>query len=84
MRRVDARHFEASANDIVGTARGEARGNAFVWSFTLATKPGDPLFNIRMTQHMYLQPDGRTLINRDTVRKFGLIIAHVTEEFRRL
>jgi hypothetical protein len=82
MRRLDGRHFEASANDMVGTARGEARGNAFVWSFTLATKPGDPLFNIGMTQHMFLQPDGRTLINRDTVRKFGLIIAHVTEEFR--
>jgi hypothetical protein len=82
MRRLDTHHFEASANDIVGMARGEARGNAFVWSFTLATKPGDPLFNIRMTQHMYLQPDRRTLINRDTIRKFGLIFAYVTEEFR--
>jgi hypothetical protein len=83
MRRLDAHHFAATANDLVGVARGESRGNAFVWSFTLATKPGHPLFNVRMTQHMYLQPDGRTMINRDTIRKFGFLLAEVTEEFRK-
>ena len=83
MRRLDAHHFEATANDLVGTARGESRGNTFVWSFTLATKPGHPLYNVRMTQHMYLQPDGRTMINRDTIEKFGFILAEVTEEFRK-
>jgi hypothetical protein len=83
MRRLDAHHFEATANDLVGVARGESRGNAFVWSFTLATKPGHPLYNVRMTQRMYLQPDGRTMINRDTIRKFGVLLAEVTEEFRK-
>ena len=84
MRRIDAHHFEATANDVIGTVRGEAHGNAFFWSFTLALKPGNPLFNVRMTQHMYLQPDGNTMINRDTIRKFGIVVAGVTEEFRRL
>ena len=84
MRRLDAHHFEATANDVVGTARGVASGNAFFWTFTLALKPGHPLFNVRMTQHMYLQPDGRTMINRDTIRKFGIVVAGVTEQFRRL
>ena len=84
MRRLDAHHFEATANDIIGTARGEARGNQFTWTFTLATKPGNPLFNVRMTQHMYLQPDGRTMINRDSIRKWGFFVAGVTEQFRRL
>ncbi len=83
MHRLDAHHFEATANDIIGTARGESRGNTFVWSFTLATKPGSPLFNVQMTQRMYLQPDGRTMINRDTIRKFGYIVAEVTEQFRK-
>ncbi|MEP6668590.1 MAG: DUF3833 family protein [Chthoniobacter sp.] len=84
MRRVDAHHFEATANDLIGTARGDARGNTFVWTFTLATKPGNPLYNVSMTQRMYLQPDGRTMINRDTIRKFGVIVAEVTEQFRKL
>ena len=83
IRRSDAHRFEATANDVIGTARGEARGNTFIWSFTLATKPGNPLFNVRMTQHMYLQPGGRTMINRDTIRKFGVVLAGVTEQFRR-
>ena len=84
VRRVDARHFEATANDIVGTARGVSQGNSFRWSFTLALKPGNPLFNVRMTQRMYLLPDGTTMINRDTIRKFGIEVAGVTEVFRRL
>lgn len=83
IRRLDAHHFEATANDMVGSARGEAYGNCFHWSFTLALSPGNPLGNVRMTQWMYLQPDGRTLLNHSTVRKFGLVVAQVTEQFRR-
>ncbi len=84
MRRLDAHHFEATANDLVGTARGEAYGNAFTWTFTLALKPGNSLYNVQMTQHMYLQPDGKTMINRDTIRKLGFILAEVTEQFRKI
>jgi len=84
IRRIDSHHFEATANDVIGTAHGVASGNAFFWSFTLALKPGNPLYNVRMTQHMYLQPDGVTMINRDSVRKFGLPIAGVTEQFHHL
>lgn len=84
MRRLDTRRFEATANDIVGTARGVATGNHFHWTFTLALKPGNPLFNVRMTQDMYLQPDGRTMINRTRIRKLGVLVAQVTEQFRRV
>ncbi len=83
IRRLDAHRFEGQANDIIGPVRGEAHGNHFTWTFTLAAKPGNPLYNVRMTQHMYLQPDGRTMINRSTIRKFGVLIAQVTEQFRR-
>jgi hypothetical protein len=83
IRRLDAHHFQATANDIVGTAGGEAYGNAFHWSFTLALSPGNPLANVTMSQWMYLQPDGRTLINHTTIRKLGFVVAQVTEEFRK-
>ena len=84
MRQADAHHFVATANDVIGEARGKSpAANTFLWSFTLATTPGHPLYNVRMTQRMYLQPDGRTMINRDTIRKFGFLIAQVTEEFRK-
>lgn len=83
IRKIDAHQYEATADDIVGVARGEARGNAFHWSFTLALSPGNPLGNIHMTQWMYFQPDGRTIINHSTIRKFGVLVAQVTEQFRR-
>lgn len=84
IRRLDAHHFEATANDVVGTIRGEAYGNAFHWSFTLALSPGNPLANVRMSQWMYLQPDGETMLNHTTIRKAGIVVAQVSEQFRRL
>lgn len=83
IRRLDAHHFDGTANDMVGVAHGTARGNAFHWTFTLATKPGHPLYNVTLSQHMYLLPDG-SMLNRDTVRKGGIFLASVTEHFRRM
>lgn len=81
MHRIDARHYEATANDVIGTIRGEAYGNVLHWSFNLAVSPGNPLSHVRMTQWMYLQPDGRTMLNHSTIRKAGLVVAQVTEQF---
>ncbi len=83
IRKLEAHHYEATANDMVGVARGEASGNAFHWSFTLALAHGNPLANVRMTQAMYLQPDGRSLTNHTTIRKLGFVVARVNETFRR-
>ncbi len=83
IRKLDAHRYEATANDMVGRAVGEAYGNVFHWSFTLALSPGNPLANVQMSQWMYLQPDGRTLLNHSTIRKLGIVVAQVTEQFRR-
>lgn len=83
IRKVDAHRYEATANDMVGTATGTAYGNVFHWTFILALSPGDPLGNVQMSQWMYLQPDGRTMVNHTTIRKFGFVVAQVTEQFRR-
>lgn len=83
IRRVDDRHYTATGTGIVGTARGEATGNAFHLEFTLDALPGNPLGHVHMSQWMYLQEDGTTLINRATVTKAGIILAHITEQFRK-
>ena len=82
IRRVDAHRFAATANDVVGTGTGEAYGNTFRWEYTVALKPGHPLENVRLRQWMYLQEDGRTLLNRGSVRALGIEVAQVTEQFR--
>ena len=81
--RVDAHRYEAMANDVVGTGMGEAYGNAFHWEYTVALKPGNPLYNVRLRQWMYLQADGRTVLNHATVNKLGVEIAQVAESFQR-
>jgi len=83
IRRLDAHRYEATGNDIVGTVHGEAYGNVFHWSFTVALSPGNPLTNVEMSQWMYLEPDGHTMVNHSTIRKFGIVVAQVTEQFRR-
>lgn len=83
IRRVDAHHYEATANDVVGTGTGEAYGNTFHWEYTVALKPGNPLYNVRLRQWMYLQPDGRTMLNRGSVSTLGVEVAQLSESFRR-
>ena len=81
IRRVDAHHYTATGTGIVGEARGEAYGNVFHLQFTLDLAPGNPLMRVHMAQWMYLQPDGRTMINRDVLTKGGVVVAHITEQF---
>ena len=83
MHRTAPGRFEATANDMVGTAHGEAAGRAFHLRWVLATKPGDPLRNVRMDQWMYLMNDG-AMVNRTTITKLGVVAAEVTEGFHKV
>ncbi len=83
LRKLGDHRYEGRANDIVGVAVGECYGNVFHWEFTLALSPGNPLANVRMSQWMYLQPDGRTLLNHSTITKLGVPVAQVSETFQR-
>lgn len=83
LRRLDEHNFEATANDVAGTIRGEAYGNAFHWEFTLKAGGDNLLTHLRIRQWMYLQPDGRTMLNHTTASKFGIVIAQVSEVFEK-
>ena len=81
--RVDAHHYTATGTGIVGIARGNAYGNVFHMEFTLDAFPGNPLGHLHMSQWMYLQPDGITMINRGTLTKAGVIVTQITEQFHK-
>lgn len=82
MRRVAPGRFEATANDMVGTATGVASGRAFHWTWTLALSPGNPLRDVTMDQWWYLLDDG-AMLNRTQVLKLGITLAEITEHFSR-
>lgn len=80
--RTGPNRYEATANDMVGTARGEATDRTFHWQWVLARAPNNPLMNVTMNQWMYRMDDGSVTI-RTTIGKFGIILAEVTEQFTR-
>lgn len=81
--RIDKHHYEATANDVIGISRGEARGNAFRWSYTTEGRRSWPLDDLHFDLWMYLTDDGTTLINRVNISKFGVVVARTTEYFQR-
>jgi hypothetical protein len=83
MRRVSPGHFIATANDMDGQAQGQAEGRVFHWRWYWKRWPNLPFGDLAMDQWMYFYPDG-TLENRTTIRKFGIILAEVTEQFSRV
>lgn len=72
--------FEATASDMVGSAKGAADGNVFHWQWVLARSPGNSLMDVTMNQWMYRLEDGSVMI-RTTISKLGVILAEVSEQF---
>lgn len=80
LKQVDAHHVEATADDIEGTATGELYGNYFTWTFRRKVNTG-LVKHVKMTQYFYLMPGGNTMIVRSVIRKFGIIVKEISEEF---
>lgn len=82
IRRVGATRYLGHANDVVGEARGAVDGASFHFAYTVAIKPGNGFYNVQLEQTMTLRRDG-TVENQATIRKLGIPISRVTEQFRR-
>lgn len=75
-KRPDGR-YDGTAGDVVGTAQGEAAGNALNWSYVMDLKVGDGTLRVGFDDWMFLQPGG-VVINRARVSKWGLELGQVT------
>ena len=83
LRQIDEHHVDATANDIDGTAHGLLYGNNFSWTFRLKLPQRKFIRHLRMSQNMYLMPDGNSMIIRSVLRKFGITVVQITEEFQK-
>jgi hypothetical protein len=72
--------FTGTADDVVGTAQGEQRGNAFHWNYTLKQPVDDKVYEVQMDDWMYLVDD-RVMLNRAEMSKFGVTVGAVTLSF---
>ncbi len=69
--------YQGTADDVVGTADGEAVGNALHWKYRLKLPIGGKTWEVALDDWMFLQP-GRVLVNRAVVSKWGLELGEVT------
>lgn len=73
-------HYTGRADDVVGQAQGQSAGNAFHWNYVLALPVDGKVWNVNMDDWMYLM-DGRTMLNRAAMSKFGFHLGDVTLSF---
>ncbi len=83
LKQIDENLVEATSNDMYGTARGLLYGNHFMWTYRMKLVNRKFIRHARMQQDMYLMPDGETLIIRSVIRKFGITVAQITEQFKK-
>lgn len=72
--------YTGTAGDVVGTAQGQARGNAFYWNYTLNLPIEGTIVEVRFDDWMYLMSD-KVMLNKATMSKFGVTLGEVTLSF---
>jgi hypothetical protein len=74
--------YIGDADNVIGKAEGTTAGNAlnFNYDFDLEMPDGGSI-KVHFDDWMFLQPDGKTMINRATVSKFGITLGTVTVVF---
>ena len=77
LRAVAPGRYRGVLSDAAGPVSAEVRGHALRLRYLLR-RPG-----VTMEQHLYLQPDGRSLRNEGTVRALGIVVARLSERIGR-
>lgn len=80
LRRGTDGRYSGHADDVLGQASGQVAGNAFNWAYTLKLPVGDAVYEVQFDDWMYLI-DGKVMLNRATMSKFGIRLGEVTLSF---
>lgn len=72
--------YTGTAGDVVGTAQGQARGNAFYWTYILSLPIEGTVIEVRFDDWMYLMSD-KVMLNKATMSKLGVTLGEVTLSF---
>lgn len=74
--------WQGTADDVLGPAHGEVAGNALRWQYTLLLPVDGRTYEMQFDDWMFLI-DECTMINRASMRKFGIELGQVTLMFRK-
>ena len=80
LRHLGQGRYSGQAGDVVGTAHGQTRGNAFQWGYTLALPVDGRVWEVQFDDWMYLM-DERVMLNKARMSKWGIHLGDVTLSF---
>ncbi len=80
LRHLGQGRYSGQAGDVVGTAQGQTRGNAFQWGYTLALPVDGRVWEVQFDDWMYLM-DERVMLNKARMSKWGFHLGEVTLSF---
>ena len=80
LRKTGEGRFVGRADDVVGEAVGESRGNTFRWGYTMALPVDGKVWEVQFDDWMYLMTD-KVMLNKATMSKFGVRLGEVTLSF---
>ena len=80
LKKLSNGRYSGRADDVVGEALGESRGNAFHWAYTLNLPVDGRVFEVQFDDWMYLMTD-QVMLNKATMSKFGVRLGEVTLSF---
>jgi len=72
--------YTGRADDVVGEALGQTRGNAFYWTYTMSLPVDGRVIDVNFDDWMYLMTD-KVMLNKATMSKFGVRLGEVTLSF---
>ena len=78
--KIDEHHYDGTAGDVVGTAKGYSYGPAFKFEYVLLVPVKGKNIKITFDDWIFMQ-DERVAINRATMTKFGIKVAELTVMF---
>ncbi len=76
---VDSTHLEATANDIIGVARGVGFGNAVALEYTITLDRHNPMATVHIRQWIYQLEGTDSVMTRLVITKLGLTVIEVSE-----
>ena len=82
VRQTGADTYEGTAGDVVGSARGTARGDTLAWAYRLRLPIGGREVVVGFDDRMYLGADG-VMLNVARMHKWGVTLGRVIIAFTR-
>jgi hypothetical protein len=70
--------YRGSLTDAKGAVKGDVAGNVFHLRYRMASP------DVMMEQYLYLQADGRSVLNSASVTALGAPVAHLSEVITRI